>query len=158
MVKPSLRYSRSKVLWFFWDTLYKYESLLFTVSSWNHTCTLKLNISASESHRKPKLGSIECMSMLNNILKGQLIWSNHLWDIQDQKCCVFLRHPVLVYYFNYMKKCTKIDSYVVNYILCKSIYSWKTQNQLPLAKGRNSLAYTMYSACPYHSYQGRIQR
>ena len=34
------------------------------------------------------------MAILNNGLKGQFIWSNHLWDIQDQKCCVFLRHPV----------------------------------------------------------------
>ena len=35
------------------------------------------------------------MAILNNMLKGQLILSNHLWDIQDQKCCAsFLRHPV----------------------------------------------------------------
>ena len=36
------------------------------------------------------------MAILNNILKGQLIMSNCLWDIQDQKCCIFLRHPVYV--------------------------------------------------------------
>ena len=29
------------------------------------------------------------MAILNNILKGQLIWSNHHWDIQDQNCCIF---------------------------------------------------------------------
>ena len=29
------------------------------------------------------------MAKLNNKLKGQLIRSIHLWDIQDQKCCVF---------------------------------------------------------------------
>ena len=36
------------------------------------------------------------MAILNNILKGQLIWQTHLWDIQDKKGCVFLRHPVYV--------------------------------------------------------------
>ena len=35
------------------------------------------------------------MAILNNILKGQLIWSNHLWDIKVQEGCVFLRHPVV---------------------------------------------------------------
>ena len=30
---------------------------------------------------------------MNNLLKGQLIWTNHTEDIQDQKGCVFLRHP-----------------------------------------------------------------
>ena len=35
-----------------------------------------------------------CMTMLNKIPKGQLIWLNHLWDIQDQKCYVFLRRSV----------------------------------------------------------------
>ena len=34
------------------------------------------------------------MRILNNMLKGQFIWQNHLWDIQVQKGCVFLRHPV----------------------------------------------------------------
>ena len=34
------------------------------------------------------------MAILNNTLKGQLSRLNHLLDIQDQKCCVFLRHPV----------------------------------------------------------------
>ena len=29
------------------------------------------------------------MAILNIILKGQTIWSNHLWDIKDQKGCVF---------------------------------------------------------------------
>ena len=32
--------------------------------------------------------------MVNNILKGQFIWESHVWDIQDKKGCVFLRHPV----------------------------------------------------------------
>ena len=30
------------------------------------------------------------------MLKGQIIWSNLIWDIQDEKGCVFLRHPVFV--------------------------------------------------------------
>ena len=29
-----------------------------------------------------------------NILKEQLIWQIYLWDIQDYKGCVSLRHPV----------------------------------------------------------------
>ena len=31
-----------------------------------------------------------CMAILCKILKGQPIWQNRLWDIQDQKGCVFL--------------------------------------------------------------------
>ena len=27
------------------------------------------------------------------MLKGQLIWLNHLWAIQDQKCCIFFETP-----------------------------------------------------------------
>ena len=38
------------------------------------------------------------MAILNNLLKGQLIWTNQLGDIQDQKGCVFLRHPVDMMY------------------------------------------------------------
>ena len=34
------------------------------------------------------------MAIRNNILKGQPNRSNRLWVIQDQKGCVFLRHPV----------------------------------------------------------------
>ena len=34
------------------------------------------------------------MAIVNDILKGQLIWTKHLCDIQDKKGCVFLRHPV----------------------------------------------------------------
>ena len=29
------------------------------------------------------------MAILNNILKGQSIWLNRLWDIKDKKVCVF---------------------------------------------------------------------
>ena len=53
------------------------------------------------------------MAILNNLLKGQLIWTNHLGDIQDQKGCVFLRHPVNDYDAgrapqpNYFKGCSK---------------------------------------------------
>ena len=52
----------------------------------------KPHISGYNHRRNPKLGLTELYG--NNILKGQLIWLNHLWDIEDQKRCVFLRHPV----------------------------------------------------------------
>ena len=37
------------------------------------------------------------MAILNNMLKGHLIMSSHLSDIQVQKGCVFSRHPVYLF-------------------------------------------------------------
>ena len=64
-----------------------YNSIIFDI--WiknleNRTYTLKLNIFPSKWHRKLKFGFIELYAILNSILEGQSIWSNHLWDIQDQ--------------------------------------------------------------------------
>ena len=36
------------------------------------------------------------MAILNNILKGQCIWPNRLWDIQDKKGCIFFETPCIL--------------------------------------------------------------
>ena len=41
--------------------------------------------------RNPKLGLKELYGN-TVLLKGQSIWQNHLWDIQDQEGCIFDTH------------------------------------------------------------------
>ena len=58
------------------------------------------------------------MAILNNMLKGELIWLNYLWDIQVKKGCTFLRHPV------YSKAGLKIIQILFMKHSPKCILSW----------------------------------